>query len=297
MTNCEARAIEANPSKVVLHDRQVQRLAQIASHVTTCPLQITPGEIDELAQVSGSEAALLEAVGVIAGFNFITRMADALGVDSEIPTWVQQSPPMRNVALRLMALGLRGVMDLRPRDYPGEQAEEDLGLLEKLHQGLGLGALPGFFVRMKTTPHLLRSEREFFEAITEVHGASPERFMAAGRIVLEEVSHSTFLSRIDEWLRSSTSGPTEPLLGAAKAKNDGADRLKSEMRRFAQDMTREASSLTQERVETLRSCGLSDEEILDWTFAIALWNALGRTERLLEREPNLNKGGAPHGGL
>jgi alkylhydroperoxidase family enzyme len=283
MTNRDARAIAANPSKAVLRDGQVQRLAQIASHVTARPLQITPGEISELARVTGSEPALLEAVGVIAGFNFITRMADALGVDSEIPTWVQQSPSMRNVASRLMALGLRGVVDLRPRDYPAEQADRDLALLEKLHQGLGLGALPGFFVRISTAPHLLRSEREFFEAITEVHGSSPRGFMVAGRIVLEDVSRSTLLSRVDHWLHRHSAGPPERILLASIAARDESDCVVPEMLDFAKTMTLDPSSLARERVEGLRSRGLSDEEILDWAFAVALWNAIGRTERLLEQ--------------
>jgi alkylhydroperoxidase family enzyme len=297
MTAREACAIETNPAEVVLGDDQVQQLVRLASRFTARPLEFTPAEIDELARAAGSEEAFLEVAGVIAGFSFITRMADGLGVDPEIPTWVRRPRAMRRLTSRLMALGLRGAMDLRPRRYPGEQAEQDLRLLGEFHQQLGLGPLPGFFLRLRKTPHLLWSEREFFEAITEVHGARPGRFMAAGRIVLEEVSRSNLLSRIDDWLDRNGSEPPERLLAAAKAKDDGSGSLESEMLRFARDMTLRASSptrervasLTRERVEKLRSYGLTDEEILDWAFAIALWNAIGCTERLLEGEPDRSR--------
>jgi alkylhydroperoxidase family enzyme len=291
MSNREARAIAAKPSEVVLGDHQIQRLAQLASRVTACPLQITSAENGELAEVAGSELAFLEVVGVIAAFNFITRMADALGVDPEIWTWVQQTPPMRNVVSRVMALGLRGIMglrgavDLQPRNYSGEEVDQDLALLEKLYHGLGLGPLPDFFRRLRTVPHLLRSEREFFEAIAEVHGANPGRFIAAGRIVLEEVSHSTLRSLIDAWLHPSGDGLPDRLLDTAIANGATSKDLVPEMKGFAKDMTLNPSSITRERVQKLRSCGLTDELILDWAFAVALWNAIGRTERLLECEP------------
>jgi alkylhydroperoxidase family enzyme len=285
MTARESRAIERNPSGALLDDDHVQVLVRLASRMSAHPLEATPGDIAELAGAAGSEEAFLEVVGVIAGFNFITRMADALGVDPEIPAWVRRSRAMRRFALGLMTLGLRGAVDLRPRHYPRERDEQELRRLGELHHQLGLGPLPDFFYRLRETPHLLRSEREFFEAITEVHGARPCRFVAAGCVVLEEVSRSTLRDRIDDWLRRSDSGPPARLLGVARGEDDGRDRLESETLRFARDMTLRPSGLTRQRVEGLRSCGLSDEEILDSAFAIALWNALGRTERLLERKP------------
>jgi alkylhydroperoxidase family enzyme len=291
----EAREIAANPSGVVLGDKQVQQLVRLASDFVARPLEFTAAEIGELARTAGSEEAYLEVTGVIAGFSFITRMADALGVDPQIPTWLTHYQPMRGVVSQVSALVVRCAVDLEPRCYPKEGANDNLRLLDEYHQRLGLGPLPSFFARLTSTPHLLWSEREFFEAIIEVYGADHGRFMAAGQIVLEKVSCSTLRSRIDDWFHRSGLGSPENVLGQAKY---------AEMVGFAEEMTNRACSLpsarvgksrrsapaqpsttgspTSEGVNKLRSCGLTDKEILDWAFAIALWHAIGRTERLLE---------------
>src|SRR5436309_2838430 len=139
MTTRQARAIEQNPSRSLVGDDQIEVLVRLASDLTAHPLDMTPGEIVTLARVAGSEGAFLEVAGVIAGFNFITRMADSMGVDPEIPAWVRRSRTMRRLALKLMTFGVRTAVDLRPRRYPDDQVERELRLLGESHQHLGLG--------------------------------------------------------------------------------------------------------------------------------------------------------------
>lgn len=44
---------------------------------------MTPGDLDDLRKAGFSEEAVLDAVQVISFFNYITRVADALGLEPE----------------------------------------------------------------------------------------------------------------------------------------------------------------------------------------------------------------------
>lgn len=61
-------------------------LCEYAEKLTRTPAQMTAGDLDQLRAVGLSDRGILDAVEVIAYFNYINRVADALGVDLE-PEW------------------------------------------------------------------------------------------------------------------------------------------------------------------------------------------------------------------
>jgi len=68
-----------------LSERQ-RALCEYADKLTRTPSGMTPSDLDRLRAVGLSDRAILDAVEVIAYFNYINRVADALGVDPE-PEW------------------------------------------------------------------------------------------------------------------------------------------------------------------------------------------------------------------
>jgi uncharacterized peroxidase-related enzyme len=61
-------------------------LCEYAEKLTRTPAAMTAADLDGLRAAGLSDRAILDAVQVIAYFNYINRVADALGVDPE-PEW------------------------------------------------------------------------------------------------------------------------------------------------------------------------------------------------------------------
>jgi alkylhydroperoxidase family enzyme len=54
--------------------------------VTSAPAEIGPSEIDALRAQGWSDAAIHDALQVVAYFNYINRIADVVGIEDE-PEW------------------------------------------------------------------------------------------------------------------------------------------------------------------------------------------------------------------
>lgn len=75
------RACPVNP--------KVQALLEYAEKVTRAPASCERCDVQHLREIGWSDVAIHDAVQVIAYFNYINRIADALGVDLEtdLPRW------------------------------------------------------------------------------------------------------------------------------------------------------------------------------------------------------------------
>ena len=65
-----------------LTERQ-RALCEFAEKLTQTPSAMQPTDLDRLRRVGLSDRDILDAVQIIAYFNYINRIADALGVDPE----------------------------------------------------------------------------------------------------------------------------------------------------------------------------------------------------------------------
>ncbi|MBI1746584.1 MAG: peroxidase-related enzyme [Acidobacteria bacterium] len=70
-----------------LSDRQ-RALCEFAQKLTAAPAKMTEHDIELLRAVGLTDGDILDTVQVISYFNYINRLADALGVDPE--TWMQK---------------------------------------------------------------------------------------------------------------------------------------------------------------------------------------------------------------
>lgn len=64
-------------------------LCQYAAKLTQSPANMSPADLDELRKHDLDDRAIHDATQVISYFNYINRVADALGVETEdfIPPW------------------------------------------------------------------------------------------------------------------------------------------------------------------------------------------------------------------
>jgi uncharacterized peroxidase-related enzyme len=67
-------------------------LCEFAAKLTGSQQEMSPGDLDRLRAQGFDDRAIHDAVQVIAYFSYMTRLADALGVEAEnfIPPWGQE---------------------------------------------------------------------------------------------------------------------------------------------------------------------------------------------------------------
>ncbi len=67
----------------------VRLLLEYAVKITRTPMNCEPGDVERLRAVGWTDAALHDAVQVVSYFNYINRVADALGVapERDLPCW------------------------------------------------------------------------------------------------------------------------------------------------------------------------------------------------------------------
>jgi alkylhydroperoxidase family enzyme len=274
------RQLEKRPTAAPLDD-DLRALVALAVRVTERPSEVTPDDVAAAVRAARSPAEYLDAVGVIIAFNFVTRVANALGVEPEISPWVRRTEPLRQLVLKGMSWVLRSLVDLSRRQTTAQTPAENLRGLERLFADARLGPLPEHFRRLGAAPHLLESQRELLEGL--LRGGDdlgpflmdPELFLAVGRVVLRETVPRSLLDQM----------VGAPGRGDEAADGQGLSARWATIRDFAHDITRWSYRITAERVDGLRACGLGDADILDLVSAIALWNASGRLQILLTGLP------------
>ena len=67
----------------------VRALCDLAVQMTARPASIEEENIDHLRRLGWSDAAISDAIQVVSYFNYINRVADAVGVEDE-PEWASR---------------------------------------------------------------------------------------------------------------------------------------------------------------------------------------------------------------
>ena len=66
----------------------MRALCELADQLTLRPASVGPEDIERLRAVGLEDAAIHDAIQVIAYFNYINRVADAVGIPDE-PEWAE----------------------------------------------------------------------------------------------------------------------------------------------------------------------------------------------------------------
>jgi alkylhydroperoxidase family enzyme len=289
-----ARQLEKQPTNAAL-PAELHALVRLAERVTRQPAEIRPAEVVEAAAAVPTRAEFLDAVGVIIFFNFITRVANALGVDPELPGWLGRFESARLLARNLAALLLRWFVDLRPRQLKVLSPDENLTALKERFGKIEVAALAGSFRHLQDAPHLLEAQRELFGSFLDQIAPAGELgtdlrvFMLTGLATFDEIAVPALRDQAAEWVRRHVSEPRNWVAGEAERFGGGLPPLESAATQFARDVTQRSYSITRQRIDELRAVGLTDERILDLVCGIGLWNAYGRLEILLGALPRASE--------
>jgi uncharacterized peroxidase-related enzyme len=65
---------------------RVRGLCDLAVQMTRAPASVTAEDVERIRVLGWSDAAISDAVQVISFFNYINRVADAVGIEDE-PEW------------------------------------------------------------------------------------------------------------------------------------------------------------------------------------------------------------------
>ena len=274
------RIFESNPLAAPVAP-DLQAFVKLAVKVTAHPQEVTPQDVRAAFSAALSPRQYFDAVGVMIAFNLITRVANALGVEPEIPGWMRRIEPLRRLGIRAMALFFRLFVDLGRKEAHGPTPAEHLAALRTLFIDLRLGDLPAWVERLSFAPPLLAALREFLESLvrrdmaTGTIGLDANQFMAIGRTVLQSIPNAETLTTLaDNWQPASRAG---------------ADAERTALiTRFANDVALRSYTLTRDRIDELRAANLDDAEVLDVVVTAALWSAAARLEVLISCLPALD---------
>lgn len=272
------RIFENNPLAAPV-PADLQAMIALTVKVTARPGEVTPDDVKAAFSAALSPRQYFDAAGVMFAFNFITRVANALGVEPEIPGWMRRFRPLRQLGLRVIGLFFRWFVDLDGKQVQGPTPSEHLKALDALFIDLGLKNVPAWLERLSIAPPVLAAIREFLEALVRRDAANGgfdvNQFITIGRTVLRSIPNAeTLMVLVDDWIPASC---------------DVADAKRTALiTRFANDVATRSYTLTRERIDELRTAGLDDAEVLDIVVIAALWSAAARLEVLIGCLPALD---------
>lgn len=216
----------------------------------------------------------VEVVAVIAAFNSVTRLANALGVDSEIPAPLRRFEAGKRGAIGLLARLAAFSMDMDEKSLPGASPEADRAALRELflHQ-FGFSALPPGFELLESCPEVFDAQLRVLRTAAAV--MPRDRWIRIGLVVSRLTGCEYFATQCASWL-SQRGESAADVIAAAEGSPSSLPDVEYACIRFVRDFTLHSHTINDARIEELRRCGLSDGAILDLAYVAAVFNGLVR---------------------
>lgn len=223
--------------------------------------------VDVLKGVDQFDADDFDSVAVAIMYNMINRVSNGLAITPEWSAWRRPAWLLR-LSRRPAAWLLRQAMSFDKLEGDGE-SDKWLGKLGSLLETEGLAPLPGSYQHLAQAPHLAEALCRLLAASSAAASLDAATRRAVDRAVLLQLGAGRLLAP-DE----AAADPSRESGGPATI--DRADACRG----FAVRLTARPWSTTAAELGTLRESGLSEAEILDVVFRIAVLNGLGRLDRV-----------------
>jgi alkylhydroperoxidase family enzyme len=259
-----------------------QTLVEFADKLTKSPETFTPADTETLREVLRHEEEVLEAVNVVAGFNFANRVADALDVSQEIPAVLLRTRTTMRAALRLWAWAVRRRMNFVNRTPSAPPPDEVLVRLAAATREAGLGSVPSYFELLRPRPHILAGQATICTNLFATVRLPRPTILRIGYLV-SSVTGDREMAREFERVAEESGTSLEPAQLAAQAEDatGAVSPLEAKTLAFAYVMTRHAYRITDDQVESLKCDGYDDVQVLDLVLLTAAFNAGTRLNRAL----------------
>lgn len=247
-------------------------------------INLTEVGSDDIRKVRNTlgDGGFVEAVFTVACFNWINRVANSLGVTTDLifksakaafRVGLGQLHPVTRILKNLL---------LTPRtDLPSPDPKEILCQIESLYiDRLGFEEIPPFYHQLMLRPIQMGA-----------WAIMASNFLGDGMLPLEsKVLIANVVARTDgyDWLFEQTTKWLEEKgrhdTSESSPTTDGLFQPNSKLQRILQlagDIALHSYKITEQRIEELRSEGMRDEEVLELVGATAFFNAESRLYRCL----------------
>jgi hypothetical protein len=225
-------------------------IAELVRKSVIAPARLDPTDLFDVTEAYGASGTM-EITAVLTSFHFINRIADMVGIQSDLPLVQPRWSWLRRFGVRLQARFMRRFVDLSNR-------QPDVDVESALAEAAGvLGPLPAGFAQVREAPNVAA----FLTTVTRV----AERLEGE---MLQRVTRAVAnaLPTCEEEATGFHVRPAEPLEALAFVG------------------TRYAVRTTQDMVDAVRKeYGWGDAELTDSFYAIAMRNGLERMNRLLAK--------------
>jgi len=217
------------------------------------PARLEPADLKEIVALFGVSGSL-EIVAVLAAFHFVNRIADLVGISSDLPIIQPHWRWLRWFGIRFSGWLLRHVVDLR-----NQEVEVDTHRVLAEAEAV-LGPLPAGYQAMHAAPNVAGF---LLSIIRVVRQLAPQ-----------------MLARVTQGVTKALPSSEAEVMGLHPLPTDPFDALV-----FVG--TRYAVRTTDALVAALRDTyGYGDRELTDLFYAIAMRNGLERMQHLLTAVPS-----------
>jgi uncharacterized peroxidase-related enzyme len=274
MDRDQAFAIERDSAAIEDLPEPVRVAMELASRLTSDPRNLCDEDLQALRRCWPVLEQRVELISVAAGFNCITRVANALGVDQEIPQSVRRFEAGRRGAISLLSRLTAVSVDMDYKPVPARPPEENLRALDFLFfSQLGFASLPPGFTVLQHCPEMFDGQLRLMEKAVAV--MPRDRWMRLGLVIGKLTGCDYFSENCAAWLEQRGVDTADVVAAAEGAQSSLADAEKCCLR-FARDLTLHSHTMDESRVRGLRAAGLSDGAILDLTFVSGVFNGMVR---------------------
>jgi hypothetical protein len=223
-------------------------LHALARKTVLSPARLVPDDLAPVVAVYGQRGAL-EIVSYVAAFHFINRIADLVGIQSDLPMVQRRSAWLRRLGVRLQGWAMGRFLDLENRDA-GVDAATALADAESV-----LGPFPAGYRELGKAPNVAG----FLTTVASVMRRIPSD---VERRVTPVVAAA--LPATEDEATGFHARPTDPIDALAFVG------------------TRYPARTTDAMVDAVRAHGgMGDPELTDLFYVIAMRNAFERMDRLL----------------
>ncbi|RMD83297.1 MAG: hypothetical protein D6815_06950 [Candidatus Dadabacteria bacterium] len=274
MDRAKAYEIERRLADARSLDTRERTTVAFAARLSRDPRAVGEADVLELAKAWPEREQLVEIVSVMAAFNAITRIANALGVPHEIPAPLRRFEAGRRGAITLLSRLTAISVDLSERPVPGRSPEEVFAAFERLFlQHLGFAELPPGCRHLESCPEIFDGHLRTIEKAVCV--LPRDRFVRVGLVVGKLTGSAYFTEECSRWLAERGADAAE-IIAASEGAGAGLPDAEKLCLRFARDLTLHSHTIGAHRIDELRSVGLSDGAILDLAFASGVVNGIVR---------------------
>jgi uncharacterized peroxidase-related enzyme len=253
---------------------------RFAKSLTADPRSLSKADIAEFAKWWPEPQARAEIVSVIAAFNAITRIANALGVALEIPAALRKFERSRRGAISLLSRLTALSLDLSEKSLTGRMPEENrLAVARLFKSDLGFDDVPPGFGLLEGCPELFDGQIRSIEKAVAV--VPRDRWMSIGLVVGRLTGCDYFSVNCAAWL-AQRGVDADDVIAASEGASSNMSDAEECCLRFTRDLTLYSHTIREERIDALREAGYSDGAILDLAYVGGIFNGMTRLVRALE---------------